>query len=98
MVAKANIHHIDEVESTLSEKWDRLEFTYHLISTYIDDLKEKGYKSVVVTHLIDGAVFDTNSYDINQVRFDCQFIVSDEARKKHSMKKGDKIITKVVGI
>ena len=97
-MAEANIHHIDEVESILSEKWDRLEFTYHLISSHIDDLKEKGYKSVVVTHLIDGVAFDTNSNDINQVRFDCQLIVSDNARKKYSMKKGDKIITKVVGI
>ena len=97
-MAKENIHPVDEVESTLGEKWDRLEFTYHLISSYIDHLKEKGFKSVVVIHIINGVTFDTNTYDINQVTYDSQFIIPDETKRKHSMRKGDTIITRVVGI
>ena len=96
-MGKANIHHINEIENTLSEKWDRLELRIQLISGYIDDLKDKGYKSVVVTHLYKGVAFDTNSYYIDQVRLNSHMIISDEVRNKYSMQKGEKIITRIDG-
>ena len=97
-MGKTNIHRINEIENTLGEKWDRLEFSFQLISGYIDDLKDKGYKSVVVTHLYKGVAFDTNSYNIDQVRLDGHVIISDEIRNKYSMQKGEKTITRIDGI